>query len=394
MASFSSVARMAQRYWSQPRNLRRRMKSRPHVEQLESRELLSTFVVTNNRNSGPGSLRQAIIDANATTAADVVEFNVDGPVNSRGLHHVHIQTALPVIKYPLVIDGTTQPGYDGSPLFEIHGREIVNPANGLYFTPSAINSGVKGLSVWDFESAGVWLAGPNQFVESCVLWENDSGVRVGRTTGATILGNELHTNWYAGIETIGGESHLIDGNNAHGNLYGLVMYGTDDSHITHNDFNSNALSGINAGSGISLNRFDYNTITDNGEYGCRIVTGAVGTIFSNNTVTGNQIGGVLVAGGGTHDTEVSDNQITGNGLYGVLFGSTNNNSVSRNLISGHSVSGIHLSVSSYNGLDDNDLTDNGVGIYVVGNFNTGSGNDFSGNGDDVVIQSGSGNGIE
>ncbi|HEX7773202.1 MAG TPA: hypothetical protein VF435_12325 [Pyrinomonadaceae bacterium] len=39
----------------------------------------TTFVVTNANDSGPGSLRQAILDANANPGADVINFNITGP---------------------------------------------------------------------------------------------------------------------------------------------------------------------------------------------------------------------------------------------------------------------------------------------------------------------------
>ncbi|MGE3820294.1 MAG: LEPR-XLL domain-containing protein, partial [Isosphaeraceae bacterium] len=42
-----------------------RRASAPRLEQLEPRVVLSTFTVTNTDDSGPGSLRQAMLDANA-----------------------------------------------------------------------------------------------------------------------------------------------------------------------------------------------------------------------------------------------------------------------------------------------------------------------------------------
>jgi hypothetical protein len=49
---------------------------RPGVEPLEDRSLLTTFIVGTTADSGPGSLRQAILDANATAGADTIAFNI------------------------------------------------------------------------------------------------------------------------------------------------------------------------------------------------------------------------------------------------------------------------------------------------------------------------------
>ena len=57
------------------------------VESLERRELLSTFTVTNLADSGPGSLRQAVLDANANPGADLVNFQpgLSGAISTGGL---------------------------------------------------------------------------------------------------------------------------------------------------------------------------------------------------------------------------------------------------------------------------------------------------------------------
>ena len=49
---------------------------RPMIEFMEDRVLLATFTVTNNADSGPGSLRQAINDANPTPGANTIGFNI------------------------------------------------------------------------------------------------------------------------------------------------------------------------------------------------------------------------------------------------------------------------------------------------------------------------------
>src|ERR1044071_5633282 len=64
------------------------------------------FVVTNTNDSGAGSLRQAIIDANATSGPDDITFNIPGS----GVHTIKPATPLPVVTDPVFIDGFTQPG--------------------------------------------------------------------------------------------------------------------------------------------------------------------------------------------------------------------------------------------------------------------------------------------
>ena len=51
-------------------------RSRPSLEALETRQLLSTYAVINTNDSGAGSLRQAIINANNDTSPDDIVFNI------------------------------------------------------------------------------------------------------------------------------------------------------------------------------------------------------------------------------------------------------------------------------------------------------------------------------
>ena len=65
--------------WAQSRP-RRRAASHPHrrlvCEPLESRRLLAVLTVTTNSDAGPGSLRDAIAQANAAPGADVIDFDL------------------------------------------------------------------------------------------------------------------------------------------------------------------------------------------------------------------------------------------------------------------------------------------------------------------------------
>src|SRR5262245_52558462 len=58
-----------------PARLRKRaLAARLSVERLEDRTVPSTFTVRNLADSGPGSLRQAVLDANANPGADLIAF--------------------------------------------------------------------------------------------------------------------------------------------------------------------------------------------------------------------------------------------------------------------------------------------------------------------------------
>jgi hypothetical protein len=85
---------------------------------VEDRTLLSTFMVKNTADSGPGSLRQAILDSNAAAGpTNTIDFDIPG----QGVQTIAPTSPLPPITQPSLIDGTSQPGYTGSPLVALSG---------------------------------------------------------------------------------------------------------------------------------------------------------------------------------------------------------------------------------------------------------------------------------
>src|SRR6266545_4308864 len=105
-----------------------------------------TFTVTTTGDSGAGSLRQAILNANATAGTDTIRFSIGS-----GARTISPLSALPTITEAVVIDGTTQPGFSGPPIIELSGASAGMGANGL-----RISSGgclITGLVINRFQSA-------------------------------------------------------------------------------------------------------------------------------------------------------------------------------------------------------------------------------------------------
>src|SRR6266567_3322945 len=108
------------------RRTRPRRFTRLIAELLEERRLLSPIHVINVNNSGAGSLRDAITQANNNPGLDIIDFSIPGS----GVHTITPTFFLPVITDPVQIDGTTQqPGTD-HPLIELDGSQAGN-TNGL-----------------------------------------------------------------------------------------------------------------------------------------------------------------------------------------------------------------------------------------------------------------------
>src|SRR5262245_59788383 len=168
----------------------------------------ATLTVTNASDSGPGSLRQAILDSNASVGVvDTIEFNIPGTppfVNS-------LDAGSLVVTDPVVIDGTTQPGYAGLPLFQI--RQGLFDGAGLVLavipTPKGPGSTVRGLSFADL-AEGIRIEGDFNHVGSCFFGTD--------TTGTLADGNGI------GVYILNADDNVISGSLISGNTgYGIRM---------------------------------------------------------------------------------------------------------------------------------------------------------------------------
>ncbi|MGH7140512.1 MAG: choice-of-anchor U domain-containing protein, partial [Pirellulales bacterium] len=76
------------------------------------------YTVTTTADSGPGSLRQAILNANANPGSDIT-FDLPGS----GPQTIQLLSPLPAVTANVTIDGSTEPGYSGTPLVVLDGSQ-------------------------------------------------------------------------------------------------------------------------------------------------------------------------------------------------------------------------------------------------------------------------------
>src|SRR5262245_37663030 len=111
---------------------------RPSAERLEDRTVPAIFDVTTTADSGAGSLRAAINSANTTFGLDTIRFLI-----GTGVQTIQVgDTNLPTLTDPVILDGSTQPGFMGTPLVEID----FNDTRGLILGNGTDMSTVRGLA--------------------------------------------------------------------------------------------------------------------------------------------------------------------------------------------------------------------------------------------------------
>ncbi len=194
--------------------------------------VVDPFLVTNVLDSGSGSLRQAITNANSTPGLNTITFAIPGI----GPFVITLASILPTIKDPIVLDGTTQPGYSGSPFIQINGHGL--PVAGLILGSGSDGSTIKGLDIVDFAGAGIDVGSGGNTVQS-----NDVGVGFSGTAAGP--GNQI------GI-LIDGSGNLIGGTGA-GNVIAFnIGDGVDVDSGTGDAIRQNLIFG-NTGQAIFLN---------------------------------------------------------------------------------------------------------------------------------------------
>ena len=284
----------------------------------------AVFTVTNTFDSGPGSLRQAIADANAVPGLDTVAFAIPGI----GTHTIALFSPLQVDD-PVIIDATTEPGYAGAPVVELVGAAF--PGNGIEITSGG--STIRGLAIGGFDTAiaiqggasGNVIAGDYIGTDASgaiargnrtgVFIDSNSGNRIGGTSAADR--NVISANGTGVLTRSHTINNVVQGNYIGTDSSGTLPLGNYNGIVFLSGFNTNVVRGnilaSSTNDGIELNGSAGNIIQGN-----YIGTNAAGGLGLGNANNGifvnfaccNNIGG---------DDAAARNIISGNGGDGILI---------------------------------------------------------------------------
>jgi predicted outer membrane repeat protein len=251
-----------------------------------------TITVTNTNNSGSGSLRQAIMDANAAAGADTITFSVTGTIK--------LSSALPAISGDLTITGP------GASSLTISGENVGR----VFFISSGANVTISGVTVANGRVTSTDVGGGIRnegtlTLTDCILSSNtssggnggglaNSAGKTANVTNCTFSGN---TAYYSG-GGIANEGTLVVTNSTFSNNHATQSYGGGLYNHGTATVNNSSFSGNTASDGGGMqNRFARATVT--------------GSAFTGNTAS-SYGGGITNTGDSNTTLTVANSTVANN----------------------------------------------------------------------------------
>jgi predicted outer membrane repeat protein len=269
--------------------------------------LQSTFLVTNLNDSGPGSLRQAILNANTTPGEDFIHIFANGQLN--------LLSPLPTITEAVTIL------VEDSDIFRVFKIDGQNAFRGL--TIANVPVTITGLTVQNAVAFGTLPGG-------------------GITSDGDLILNNVHV--LNNSASLGGgvsstRSIVVNGGRYEGNIAGDsggAIYAEGALIVNGSTIQNNQClaasncegGGLYAGNTLTLTNTQILSNTAQGSGGGLFADDAVvitGTLFLSNTATGGGGGGAAVSGPGSvqvTNSRFENNQETFGGGGGGLFALT------------------------------------------------------------------------
>jgi hypothetical protein len=353
----------------------------------------ATFTVTNINDSGAGSYRQAVIDANAAAGADVIVFNIGG-----GGPQTIALSSVVTITTEIYVDGTSQPGYTGTPLISFTGTNAfqLNASSGSTITALNISGNASGIGITITNCTNLVIDNNNlsgmlhalraDGNNANIQFTNNNGANAanfalylnsGTNNGWTITGNNLTNSASWAIHHSNGTPAAIDNNDLSGSRFGLYMLGANTFTLSapgSGGPNENIYGAheqtlyLNACSNVNVSNWDFTAST--------LAPANTRTPFyinncSNLVIDNNNLSGMyhaFRADGNNTNIQFTNN----NGADAANFALYLNNGVNNgwtitgnNLTNGSSWA-IHHSNGTPAAIDNNDLSGSRFGLYMLG----------------------------
>jgi len=328
--------------------------------------------VSNTSDSGTGSLRAAILGANAH-GSGLISFDVG---SGCGPHVITLSSPLPSVAVPLIVNGYTQTGASENDL------DFGTDANFCVILEAGNSSVTKALQI--STSAG---DGASLFVEGLAFSGfSEAAIALGSGSGSVVTGNRFGGSVGTHALQPNGLGIKLDANS-----HDTVIGGADVS-------DRNIIGGASGGSGIAL----FGSLSGGnpvGTYNNQILNNMIGVDWSGDasghfTDLGNGVRGIYLAG---NHNSITGNWIGDNAQAGiaVVNGGAQHNTIDGNYIGfpwgaglyGNGLAGIHVQgddgdAPTINVITNNVIAENGTqGVWVeIGRRNKVRKNGIYGNG--------------
>jgi hypothetical protein len=329
-----------------------------------------TFVVSSLGSTGPGTLRAAMLAANATSAgsSNLISFSVHGTIT--------LASGLPTIGRNVTINATSAPTYvsGGAPVVALD----FNRHPGLIFGVGSGGSQLLGVAVDDASGNGVILDADSITLNDNYIGLNLAGAAAGNGGNGVFAWAESNGNFIGLNDSLasGVVANVISGNR----LNGIELGGSSSNIVVDNRIGTNAAGTAaiaNGGDGIYIthgsrgNEIGGTAFVDSVTSKANNPTGSKGTVTpvfvvppQGNLISGNRRNGVLIDGlslrnalnGNFIGTTASGdgalgnagngvwlNHAPGNSLVGCKF--VNNPFVYYNVVSGNGENGLRVTNS-------------------------------------------------
>jgi CSLREA domain-containing protein len=296
-------------------------------------------------NASDCTLREAIIAANGSPGTDAINFAIGS-----GAQTISPTSPLPTISGTVMIDGSTQPGFAGTPLIELDGTNSGLAANGLNIFAS--NCVIRGLIINRFALQGISIQGGNNTIagnyigtnaaSSASVGNGENGIFISGTSNmvggtATADRNIISGNLGSGILlfNVGATANQVLGNFIGTNVTGTSIVANMSDGISITSASGNTIGGAAPGAGNVISGTSNGVhIIDSVSTGNLITGNFIGTDFTGTTDLGNQFAGIDIFEGA--NTTIGG---SGTGERNVISGNSEgirlNNSASGNIVRGN-----------------------------------------------------------